>query len=433
MPNPSPLNPILYQRPGQVVTLSNVPALLEVAGLVSPYGPAFGLPQRGPSGPSIGVPFVGGLNFLKPQNVVPTAETLLQIATDQELVQIGQITYRPVPFLPAITIPIKQLQNPDAAPPLPPEELPSSAISNSNGGGAMLVLTMLFQQQNGRAPTGWTESYGLAISTLDPGILQNIRVSFFIQARLGMLATGVEHVGSRFTLLPDGPPPIPQPPNQSLIQPGTSPQFDTNGQPFYNPLLRAFDTDFAGTIYQLRLRTAPTDGVVYSRRLIFSGLPDAFDTPLNSRMLPGPWGAAVSRFEAQFVGNGAIAALRSFDRSAGFPNLLCTGIDVTGLIYTVPLHGFVNRSVVNASRFKITKGGIRPAGLYRVLVIDANTFSLQGALPATKVSKLGYFRVVSWLSVPFAAIIDRSFANKKRGRPFGLSVGKRSKILGVRS
>jgi len=313
----------------------------------------------------------------------------------------------------------------------------SGTISEKFAMPYAVQIVLDFSQQNGEKVAGWSEQYQTADTNLGSANIMMARYSALINARLNMCAAGVTCTGVRFVLLEVGIPPFQPTSRQVTIAPGPPPAIAAGtGLPYYNFFMAAFPCDFSGTKFLLRPQTAPVNGQTYRRSVWIGGLPDNFDTPLRTQMQPGPWTFAEPIFESFFqpglFGSGTIK-IRSIDRSINFPLLPCTAVSLDGLSYTVPAHGMTEGQVINATRWACSKGGCKPSGLYRAHVIDASTIQLRNAVASARVTKLGSFRIVNYLINNIASVTDRSFSNRKQGRPLNQSRGKSPKRLATRA
>jgi hypothetical protein len=282
---------------------------------------------------------------------------------------------------------------------------------------------------------GWSESLDLGYADLPTAINADASIRALLNDRVQCLGGGpimVEAVLSAYVqpLTPGAAPvrrstlsfPVPIPP-----QPG-----DAYNKAFGAPNYNLFVADFATTVLYLPSQTNLSSTPVYHRNLWMAGLPDISDqtnsaTIVDARVLP-----AVQKYVSDLNNSGTTlgakntVSIRSIDRSGANPVKPCTAWNLGANSYTVPAHGFVSNQPILAEGMVTVKGGIAPRGRYLVgSVIDANTITLQGSKVPTTPVKTGGFRAAVVVFNAIQLVEIAGFTKRDKGRPSGLSVGRR--------
>jgi hypothetical protein len=193
-----------------------------------------------------------------------------------------------------------------------------------------------------------------------------------------------------------------------------------------------FLADFSPTVLYISLQTSLAGTPVYRRNCWLAGIPDGADQTNSGQVTLGPVVTALTKFLKDLRNQGAALgaqnniSIQSVDRSAGNPIKKCTAWPVGGALYTVPAHGFVPGQPVIAEGMKVAPGGSCPRGRYLIdLTPTVDTLSLQGAGPPSLPIKLGGFRAAK---ITFNKVVEATplgFTKRNKGRPSGLSVGRR--------
>lgn len=306
--------------------------------------------------------------------------------------------------------------------------------------GVRLLLKFNFPQQIRFA--GWSESYDLGFVDLPTAIAASKSISAFIVDRCNCLGQGVvivEAVLSAFVqpVTPGAPPvrrstvsfPIPPQP----LPVGTAYNSGFNSDPKYV-------ADFASTVFYMSAQTNLSSSPVYHRNLWIAGLPDCADQTNNNQVTEGVTLAAVDKFIGDLnntnstLGGKCGVSIRSIDRSGGNASKPCTAWNLDVNTYTVPAHGFVVGQPILAQGMVTIRGGSCPRGRYLVgTVLDVNTISLQGSSAPTKPLKLGSFRPAIVTFNQIQLVTKQGFTKRDKGRPSGLSVGRRRKPVTARA
>lgn len=305
--------------------------------------------------------------------------------------------------------------------------------------GVRLTLKFNFAQQIRFA--GWSESYDLSFTDLPTAIAAKAAISAFIVDRCYCLGGGpilVEAVlGAYVQPLTPGSPPLRR---ATISFPVPLAPLPGNA---YNDAFNAGEgspADFASTVYYISLQTNLSSSPVYHRNCWIAGLPDISDESRSARILEANTQKAINIFVSDLnntnttLGGRCGVSIRSVDRSGANPIKNCTAWNQGPNTYTVPAHGFAVNQPILAEGMRAIDNGRCPRGRYLVAqVVDANTISLQGALPPADPDKLGGFRaaVVTFNQVQVAQ--PQGFTKRDKGRPSGLSVGRRVRSKTVRA
>jgi hypothetical protein len=311
--------------------------------------------------------------------------------------------------------------------------------------GVRLTLKFNFGQQIRMC--GWTESYDMSYADLPTAIASIANIQAFMLDRCYCLGIGpilVEAVLSAYVQpFPVGAPPLRR---STLSVP--VPTYPTPGNAYNKALSKGpvdgkleDAADFGNTVYYITLQTNLSTSPVYHRNCWIAGMPDTSDETDSAAVVdPDTW-VPIKRFlndlsNGNYLGgipsNGAKngVSVRSIDRSAGNPIKQCTAWNIAVGSYTVPAHGFVVNQPVQAEGMKTTFGGSCPRGRYLIAtVIDANTITLQGAGLPTAPLKTGGFRAATYVFNQVQIATPNGFTKRNKGRPSGLSVGRRPRQL----
>jgi hypothetical protein len=301
--------------------------------------------------------------------------------------------------------------------------------------GVRLTLKFNFAQQIRAA--GWSESYDLGFADLSVANAALASINAFIVDRVNCLGIGPLLVNATLSayvqpLLP-GAPPVRR---STLSIP--VPAFPTAGEAYNKALSHdaTFSADFAVTVLYLSLQTNLAGTPVYRRNVWMAGLPDASDQTSSGVLTEPNTVTAVNKFLGDLqnsnptLGGKCSVSIRSIDRSGANPVKQCTAWNLGPNTYTVPAHGFVVGQPIIAEGCKTQVGGIAPRGRYLVgTVVDVNTITLQDAAVPTPPIKTGGFRaaIVAFNGVFVAT--QKGFTKRDKGRPSGLSVGRRRRSL----
>lgn len=310
--------------------------------------------------------------------------------------------------------------------------------------GVRLVLTFNFSQKI-RA-CGWTEGYDLGYadiaSATAPAAANNIMA--FMLDRCYCLGVGpylIEAVIYAYTQpVNPGDPPARRSSVSILI-----PTLPPDGSA-YNKALSGTQSSIPGTnywadfgtnVYYIALASAQTSIPVYRRNCWIAGLPDVADETDSPAIVDPSTNIAVAAFLqdlANFNPVGGIqragaknqVSIRSIARTTAVKP--CTAWNLgPPLTFTVPGHGYTQGQPVSALGMKVAIGGTAPKGRYLVgPPIDANTIQLQGVSTVSASIHTGTFR--AWLVTfnPVSTASPLGFTKRNKGRPRGLSVGRRS-------
>jgi hypothetical protein len=287
---------------------------------------------------------------------------------------------------------------------------------------------------------GWTETYDTGYASLPAAIAGQANLLAFMTARTNCLGIGpvlVEaEIGDYTPPVHPGDPPVRR--NTLLLQvpPFPTPTYAYNTA-FESP---DWDADYGTTVLYISLQTNLSNTPIYRRSCWIAGLPDAADLTESLVLTDPATQTAVNAFLncLKNFGNGAGAkntiSIRSVARGTGNPIMPCTAWNPLALSYTVPFHGFVENQPIVALGMRTVPGGSCPRGKYLVgTVIDASTFTLQGAGPPTAAIKTGGFKpwILTWNAV--ATAFQTGMTKRNKGRPSGLSVGRAKKKRTVRA
>jgi hypothetical protein len=298
--------------------------------------------------------------------------------------------------------------------------------------GVRLVLKFNFSQQIRSA--GWSESYDLGFADLPTAINATPNLNAFMYDRCLCLGVGpllIEAVLAAYVQpLHPGDPAVRRN-TASLVVPDF-PKAGLSYNKAFNVPTPPYTADFATTVYYMSMQTSLFGTPVYRRNCWIAGLPDIADQSDSPLITEGSTLAAVNKFIGDLnntnatLGGKCNVSIRSIDRSAANPIKPCTAWNLTLNTYTVPAHGFVANQPIIAQGMKVEKGGIAPRGRYLVgVVIDANTITLQGAKIPSPPEKTGGFRAAIETFNPVTLVEQQGFTKRDKGKPSGLSVGRR--------
>lgn len=300
--------------------------------------------------------------------------------------------------------------------------------------GVRLTLKFNFPQEIRFC--GWSESYDTGYASLAAAIGGAKALGAFLVDRVNCLGIGpilVEAVLSAYVqpLTPGAAPvrratfPLPVPP---APQPG-----DT-----YNPAFStdpSNDADYGPTVLLMSAVSDPLTSPTYRRSIWIAGLPDSADLTAQLRLTGAIAPAAVDKLIGDLnntnttLGGQNNFCIRSVDRSGANPIKPCAAwLFGPPISFIVPAHGFVVGQPIQAEGCTTAPGGSAPRGRYLVAtVIDANTITLQGLQKITASINTGGFRASVITFNPIKQVIIEGMTKRNKGRPSGLSVGRRPK------
>lgn len=302
----------------------------------------------------------------------------------------------------------------------------------SSATGVRLTLKFNFNQEI-RA-CGWSESYDLGFASLASAVAASANIAQFILDRcfcLGMGPILVEAVLSAFVqpVTPGAAParratisfPVPNPPAAGNAYNKALSKDDT------------YDADYSTTVLFLSAQTNLSDPVVYRRTFWLAGLPDCADLTSQLRLTDTPTQQAVTKFSGDLnnsnttLGGKCTVSVRSIDRSAGNPIKPITGWAAgPPVVFTLPAHGFVVGQPVIAEGMTVEPGGTALRGRYLVsVVVDVNTLQLGGVTSIGVAVKPGGLRAAIITFTPIQVVFTEGMTKRNKGRPSGLSVGRR--------
>jgi hypothetical protein len=290
-----------------------------------------------------------------------------------------------------------------------------------------LALRLGFVLTQGTRIAGWSETVIVNIADIPTYVLNPAFVTGYMAARANVLGSGVTVNFAQLSQLTPGRPPVSAVRRQVLPIAPPAPSVGSNGSNYYNPYLANNPSDFSQTTLLHRITSPVINGQTYIRSFWLSGIPDSIDLTNVPIPLPGPWYNSYNIWQSYFPGVGQSTPLQIWvnDRSSNNPTFPCTAYNLSANSYTVPGHNISTGQQIEGIGFKAFPGGSVPRGRYKAIVNTDNTISLAGAGTATLIKHLGGFRPVSYIAVNAIGVIPRSYTNKKRGRPFGLLVGRR--------
>jgi hypothetical protein len=308
----------------------------------------------------------------------------------------------------------------------------------SSSTACRLILKINFPQQIRNA--GWTESYDMSFADLPTAVANGNKIAAFVWDRLQCLGIGPLMVSGRIygfvqPTTPGAPPvrrsSVPMPlPNQPQHGTCYNKAFSVADSP-----TTPYSSDYATSDLYLNLTTTLSSTPVYQRNLWLAGLPDIADLTSSNVLTDSLTKQAVQTFIDDLTGVRKTLAgqcgicIRSVDRSGGNAIKPCTGWTTTApLQFTVPAHGFALGQPVQALGMSVAPGGYAPRGRYLVSqIIDANTIALAGVNQLSPAIKTGGFRPSIVTFNPVQVALIQGMTKRDKGRPFGLSVGRRPK------
>lgn len=296
-------------------------------------------------------------------------------------------------------------------------------------------LTMKFNFGQQIRANGWSEELDLGYADIPTAINAGNQIQALLNDRVHCLGAGPLMVSATLAayVQPATPGAPPQRKNTVALP---VPTFPPEGQA-YN---KAFNgtvistADYATTVFYISLQTNLSGSPVYRRNYWMAGIPDEADRTSVAQIIDPATLAAVNKYigdlqntNATLGGKNSIS-VRSIDRSNANPIKLCTAWNIALNTYTVPAHGFVQNQPIIAEGMVTIPGGTAPRGRYLVgSVVDANTITLMGAGPPTAPKKTGGFRAAILTFNQVALANPVGFTKRDKGRPSGLSVGRRRK------
>lgn len=309
----------------------------------------------------------------------------------------------------------------------------------SSSTACRLVLKINFPQSIRNC--GWSEAWDLAFADLPTAAANINKIAAFVWDRLQCLGIGPLMVSGRIygfiqPTTPGAPPlrrsSIPMPlPNQPGHGTCYNKEFSVSDSP-----ATPYASDYATSDLYLSLSTALSGTPVYQRNAWLAGLPDIADLTSSLTLTDPLTRQAVQTFIDDLTGARKTLAgqcgvcIRSVDRSGGNAIKQCTGWTITApLQFTVPGHGFAVGQPVQALGMTVATGGYAPRGRYLVsAVIDANTIALAGVNQLSAAIKTGGFRPSLVVFNAVQQVNIMGMTKRDKGRPFGLSVGRRPKV-----
>jgi hypothetical protein len=300
--------------------------------------------------------------------------------------------------------------------------------------GTRLTLKFNFPQQIRYC--GWSESYDLGYGSLAIAIAASPAIAAFIVDRCACLGMGpvlVEAVLSGYAQpLTPGAPPVRRS-TLSFPLPPTPPAGQAYNKLF--PGTDTYDADYGTTVLLLSAQTSLSGVPVYNRSIWIAGLPDAADLTSNLTLTDPATAQAVAKFVGDLNNTNATlggknnVSIRSVDRSGANAVKPCTAWNNgPPLTFTIPAHGFASGQPIQAEGCVVAMGGTAPRGRYLVAsVIDANTITIAGLTSVSIPIHTGGFRasVIAFNKIEVVQI--QGMTKRNKGRPFGLSVGRRPK------
>lgn len=283
-----------------------------------------------------------------------------------------------------------------------------------------IKVTMFFEETQGTTTIGWSESYYSQLSDLNaigPPVIGAQGLAYY---RTQCLGAGVENTYNRATVVQAGNPPI-APQRRNVLPLRGLPATSGPAGPWYNPAFQNLTADFGQTAFMMRIGSDPTAAIVYERTLWLSGIPDASDQINTQYLVPGTIITAIAAFFSFLTTNGWQFQVN--DRSPiSNPFILSTGW--AGNVFTLASNPFQAGQRIQALGWRGPPGAVLPKGVYKVASVSGNTITLAGALNTSTTAIAGGFRAVSYAYEIIETFAIRGVRNKKRGRPFGLLVGR---------
>lgn len=303
-------------------------------------------------------------------------------------------------------------------------------------------LTLKFNFAQLIRNSGWSESYDMGYADLPTAIAGVANINSFINDRVNCLGVG-PYLASATLIdfkqpLTPGAPPVRR---NSLALP--VPAVPLHGDAYNKAFIdsnKDYLADFSPTVLYITLQTSLSGTPVYRRNCWIAGLPDGSDQTNSGQVTEANTLLALNRFlkslandPSQNGGKNSVS-IRSIDRSAGNAVKPCQAWNIDANTYRVDNHGFVLGQPVIAEGMKTIPGGRCPRGRYLVgAVLDVNTIALQNSVKPTEPKKLGGFRAAITTFNTVDTAIPRGFTKRDKGRPSGLSVGRRRSPLIARA
>jgi hypothetical protein len=297
--------------------------------------------------------------------------------------------------------------------------------------GVRITLKFNFPQQIRFC--GWSENIDTTYADLPTAIAALSAINAFIADRLQCLGVGpilVEAVLTGYVQpLTPGARPVRRS-TISLVIPPPPPPGNAYNKNFNGSTPAT--ADYGPTVYYIALQTNPSTNPVYHRNYWMAGLPDVADITDSPTIVDPATQVAVTKWLGDLnntnasLGGKNNVAIRSIDRSGANPVKPCTAW-IPGLLeYTVPLHGFVVGQPIVAEGMTCVKPGFAPRGRYLVgTVVDANTITLAGGTTPSTPINTGGFRPAIYTFNNVTVATPQGFTKRNKGRPFGLSLGRR--------
>ena len=296
-------------------------------------------------------------------------------------------------------------------------------------------LTMKFNFAQEIRAAGWSESVDLGFADLPTAIAAQANIAALLTDRVNCLGAGPLLVSAVLSAYVQPLTPGAAPVRRSTVALPV-PDFPTPGDAYnkaFNPS-SPYTADFAPTVFYITLQTNLSGSPVYRRSYWIAGLPDIADQTNSARLLEAGTLQAVTKYSGDLqntnptLGGKCGVSIRSIDRSGANAVKPCTAWNIVANTYTVPAHGFAVNQPIIAEGMVPEADGTAPRGRYLVgVIVDANTIMLQGAAPPSTPKKLGGFRAAIYTFNQVALATPQGFTKRDKGRPFGLSVGRRPK------
>lgn len=294
-------------------------------------------------------------------------------------------------------------------------------------------LTMKFNFAQDIRAAGWSESLDLGYADIPTATAALPAIQALLNDRVQCLGAGPLMVSATLSAFVQPVTPGAPPARRNTVAVPV-PTFPPPGQAYnksFNPAV-PFTADFAVTVLYITLETALSGSPVYRRNYWIAGLPDIADQTNSAAILDPATLAAVNKYLGDLnnsnttLGGQNNVSIRSIDRTNGNPIKQCTAWNLLANTYSVPAHGFVVGQPVLAEGMRTIRGGTAPRGRYLIgTVPDVNTLSLQKAATPTAPVSLGGFRAAIFTFNKVFVAIPNGFTKRNKGRPFGLSVGRR--------
>jgi hypothetical protein len=300
--------------------------------------------------------------------------------------------------------------------------------------GVRLTLKFNFNQEI--RGCGWSESYDLGYADLPTAVASLAVISAFMTDRVQCLGSGPFLVTATLSAYVQPLAPGDAPVRRNTVSIPV-PTFPLTGNA-YNPYFGSdpdYSSDYATTDLYLNAQTSLSGTPVYHRNIWLAGLPDKATLTPQLNLNDVPTQAAVTKFLNDLTGTGTNLAakigvqLRSIDRSGANKIKPCTNwLFGPPVSFVVPAHGFVANQPIIAVGCTVDSGGTAPRGRYLVgTVIDANSFTLQGVTHVDVPVKTGGFKAAIVTFNAIKVVTQQGITKRDKGRPFGLSVGRRPK------